>query len=169
VGFGAIGKGLQKILLGFLDLIDGAAELLFAWWALALWILFFIFLVRWTDLRAQLRKGGWAAALLLYFIVCFVWGLNSRPMIDFGGGTVNTAPVGSLIEKFGLGAFALVVAYVCGKAQDASQSQPDVFEIKAPPDGVPGGGHGHHGHDDHGHGHGHDDHAHASHAKPAHH
>lgn len=135
-------------------------KVLFAqYWALILWVVFWLFLVRWPDLRPQLRTGGWAGFLLLYFIVSLVWGLTTEAYWSYFGVTLP-----SVLEKSLLAAVWVGLAFLCGWLQDLWHQSPQEIEILGPPDGLPAvAGHGGHGggHDDHhghgGHGHGHED------------
>lgn len=125
---------------------------------LASWVVFWLFLVRWPDLRAQLRQGAWAGFVLLYFLISLVWGLTSDPYWSYFGLTLP-----SVLEKSILTLVLFLIAFLCGRLQDIWQWTPPEIEIPGPPDGVPaaaGHGHGGHGHDDHGHGHGDDSHHH---------
>lgn len=101
-----------------------------------LWIAFFLFVVRWPDLRAQLRQGGWAAAALLYALSVVVWGLCSKPAFGEVFRGVDP-PWNNILEKALLGGFWVAVAFVCGALQDYLGAAPSEVEIPGPPDGVP--------------------------------
>jgi hypothetical protein len=126
------------------------------YWAPAAWILYFLFAVRWSDLRPQLKAGGWTAIALLYLASSLTWGLCSKGNVLPGFDKLD-APWGSIAERSIFAAAWVGVAFLCGHIQDLWNLAPPAVEIAGPPEGPAVAGHGH-GHDDHAHGHGHDDH-----------
>lgn len=135
------------------DLAIAIFAMLLEHWAAVAWIAFFLFFVRWPDLRTQLTRGAAVAAFLLYILAAFVWGVCSKPIhLAFDP---NVDPMGvSILEKFGLLALWIAVAFICGALQDHWKLTPAEVEIAGPPEGPAGGhdAHGGHGHGGHGHG-----------------
>lgn len=119
-------------------------------WVAVAWIVFFLFVIRWPDVRATLRQGAWPAVFWLYFLISFTWGLCTEPsLLPYEESLGATGA--SLVEKFVLAALWLGVAFACGALQDHWRLAPAEVEIAGPPEGPAGGGHGGHGHDAHGH------------------
>ncbi len=167
---GTVLGGVLQILNGLWQIVSGLTVSSLQVWVLLAWIGTFLFLVRWPDLRAQLAKGAWVAVILLWVLVAWVWGVNTRPTFVPHNLIAGLAPeMLSVLEKYLLCGFGLVIAAACGAAQDKFHLTPVAYEFAGPPDGLPEG-HGHgHGHDDHGHsGHGHDDHGHGGHGHDNH-
>lgn len=125
-------------------------------WGLVVWVLYWLFLARWPDLRTQLRRGAWVGLVLLYILVAWVWGVCTASQYRFGGVVLP-----SVAEKFLLAALWLAVAFICGSLQDYFSLTPPAVEIAGPPEGAPADTQGAHGHASHQH----DGHAHA--ASPA--
>lgn len=142
---------LWQILKACGTILNAAGASFASHWVLVLWIAFWVWCVRWTDLRAWLRQGAWAAFAVLSVFVGIVWGICSEPTWQFG--------LPSIIEKVALVGLWIGLAFICGKLQTQWNCEPQAIEIAGPPEGA-AAGHGH-GHDDHGHGgHGHDSHGH---------
>lgn len=129
-----------------LALLQFLRAVLVQYWAIILWVVFWLFLVRWPDLRIPLRQGGWTAFVLLYFLCSLTWGLTTDPYWSYFGVTLT-----SILEKSLLALFWVGIAFLCGWLQDTWRVAPPEVEIAGPPDAAPAGaGHGH------GHGNGHD-------------
>lgn len=116
-------------------------------WALVLWLAFWLFLARWSDIRRELNRGAWVAAALLYVLVSLTWGLCSESQYMIAGWSWP-----SILEKFLLSAAWVAVAFVCGAIQDLWGWAPAEVEIAGPPagdeaaagHGAAAHGHGHH-------------------------
>jgi hypothetical protein len=143
-------NALGQVAVSLWQLVAALVELLAPHWPLVVWVVYFLFFVRWPDLRAQLRAGAWTAVVLLSLLVALVWGWCSAPSLTVSGWVVP-----SVLEKSGYVVIYLTLAFICGAAQDACKLTPPDVEISGPPEGPIGG----HGHDEHGHGHSHGAHA----------
>ena len=141
---------LGQLCVALADLAIAIFSIMLDHWVALAWIAFFLFFVRWPDLRAQLTRGAAVAAVLLYILAAFTWGVCSDPIhLSFDP---NVDPMGvSILEKFGLLAIWIGVAFVCAALQDLWQLTPDEIEIAGPPEGPATDAHGGHGHGSHGH------------------
>lgn len=119
-----------------LHLFLAAFSLVYAVWPPLLWVLFFLFVVRWPDFREQLRKGAWVPFALLVVIVSLTWGLMSEPYY---------IAVPSILEKFVIMGLFVAIAFLCGHLQDRLGLTPAEAEYSGPPEPVGGAAHGAHG------------------------
>ena len=122
-------EALGQLAVACATLAKAILVLLSSHWALFIWIAFFLWIVRWPDLRAQLRQGAWVPAFLVYFISALVWGLCSESVYSFG-----TWSWPSVLEKFVVAAAWVVVAFLCGALQDHLGWAPPEQEIAGPPE-----------------------------------
>lgn len=145
-------QSFVTLFLALIGVLNSLVLAISANWELVAWVAFWTLVVRWPDVREQLRKGAWAAAFLLYFIAALTWGLCSEPYYIY---------FPSILEKFFIAGLWVALAFFCGWVQDLFLWTPPEVEIVGPPEGpAVAHAHGGHGHDDHGHSgsHGHDSH-----------
>lgn len=134
------------LLTGAWQALAAMGGVLAAYWAPILWIAFFLFFVRWPDVRTQLKKGAWVGVVLLYALAVITWGLCSTPTFPSLAGRIS-APWGNIGEKAAFGLAAIAVAFLCGQLQDHWGLTPPEIEIAGPPEGEASDhGHGAHGH-----------------------
>ena len=115
-------------------------------WIILVWLAFWLFIVRWPDVRAQLERGAWAAAVLLYVLVSLVWGVSTQPSML--PSLAGLEPIwASVLEKFFLSFIWALVALCCGHLQDHWRLTPPPVEIPLPPEGEVAANHNAHGQD----------------------
>lgn len=109
-----------------------------------LWVCFFLFFVRWPDLRLWLRQGAWVAFALLYALVVMSWTLLSQATL-ITKIVHPDRPWANLVEKGAVGLALVAVAFICGALQDYWNITPPEIEIAGPPEGTASADHAHHG------------------------
>lgn len=137
-----------KLLAALAQVLGALGELFTTYWGPILWTAFFLWVVRWPDLRAELRKGAWVAVFLLYLFAALTWGLCAEPLYPALTEGL-AAPWNDVLEKAVLLGIWVGVAFLCGAVQDAFSWAPPKVEIAGPPEGAAASDHGHGGHGHH--------------------
>lgn len=132
----SIWQNLTLLLQTLLALVLQLASLGFHW---LLWIVVAavcLWGVNWKKMRHMLAVGGWAPALLLIFLIAFVW---SRIV----PGACESCGLPNFWWQLGYVAMLAAVAMFCGWLQSVFHWTPHEINLEPPAHGH-GHGHGHH-------------------------